>query len=300
MQTRTVTLVAISIMALTLAADGAPAPVVVGVLENPQCARTERPDTLVVRALFAKTGAEWTALDSRKTFEQLVSREMSWTISFDGRNLGSIRTLDRRPEIEDDRAFVRDRTLELVAGGQPPRRPNPAGRFNGWCNPVPNRPLIVVSATNFQDPEGWKPFSHGRSVLDTLLPAFRAAVGSISVCPGDAENFDNARPFRFTARDLRIVHAYRNRVGRSVVGIEFADTEQLCQDPTTHSYSTHWFLLSGGPVLLGAGLQLVDAGDYDGDGESEVVFAYSGYNRDGYTLFTDAFRKRAEVRWSYH
>lgn len=300
MRARTATLVAISIMALTLAARGVPAPVVVGVLESPQCARTERSDTLVVRALFAKTGPDWIALDSRQTFEQSVSREMSWIIAFDGRNLGSVRTLDRRPEIEHDWAFVRDRTLELVAGQQPPRRPNPAGRFNGWCNPVPNRPLIVVSAANFHDPEGWKPFSQGRSVLDTLLPAFRSAVGSISVCPGDAEDFAKARPFRFTARDLKVVHAYRNRVGRSVVGIEFADTEQLCQEPTTDSYSTHWFLLSGEPVLMGAGLQLVDTGDYDGDGESEVVFAYSGYNRDGYTLFTDGFRRRVEVRWSYH
>ena len=47
-------------------------------------------------------------------------------------------------------------------------------------------------------------------------------------------------------------------------------------------------------------LTLLDAGDYDGDGKSEVVFFLSGYNEDGYALFYDSFRKFVFHTWSYH
>jgi hypothetical protein len=51
---------------------------------------------------------------------------------------------------------------------------------------------------------------------------------------------------------------------------------------------------------LGSELSLVDAGDYDADGESELLFWYSGYNQDGYTLLFDGLRKQVSYRWKYH
>jgi hypothetical protein len=54
------------------------------------------------------------------------------------------------------------------------------------------------------------------------------------------------------------------------------------------------------PLPLGTGLQLVDAGDYDADGKSELLFWYDGYNSNGYDLFSSDFRKHVKVRWSYH
>lgn len=50
--------------------------------------------------------------------------------------------------------------------------------------------------------------------------------------------------------------------------------------------------------FLGGGLALIDAGDDDGDGQSELGFAKSGYNDDGYVLFSDDFRAAAESGWS--
>ena len=46
-------------------------------------------------------------------------------------------------------------------------------------------------------------------------------------------------------------------------------------------------------------MELIDAGDYDNDGKSELLFWYSGYNRDGYILIYDDFRKSAEYIWGY-
>jgi hypothetical protein len=45
---------------------------------------------------------------------------------------------------------------------------------------------------------------------------------------------------------------------------------------------------------------LVDAGDYGNDGRSELLFSIDRYNRGGYELFYDDFRKRAVFEFSYH
>jgi len=45
---------------------------------------------------------------------------------------------------------------------------------------------------------------------------------------------------------------------------------------------------------------LLDVGDYDKDGKSEVLFWSSGYNEDGYVLYYDDFRKKVPFKWHYH
>ena len=44
----------------------------------------------------------------------------------------------------------------------------------------------------------------------------------------------------------------------------------------------------------------IDAGDFDANGTSEVLFWFSGYNNDGYVLFTDNLKHRVEFTWHYH
>ncbi len=45
---------------------------------------------------------------------------------------------------------------------------------------------------------------------------------------------------------------------------------------------------------------LLDAGDYDGDGKSEVLFAIDGYDLGGYRFFYQNFNKSAEYVFAYH
>jgi len=47
-------------------------------------------------------------------------------------------------------------------------------------------------------------------------------------------------------------------------------------------------------------MRLVDAGDYDNDGTSEVVFWESDYNKGGYILFYNHFTAKEEFSWHYH
>jgi len=51
---------------------------------------------------------------------------------------------------------------------------------------------------------------------------------------------------------------------------------------------------------LDSGMWLVDAGDYDNDGKSELVFAIDRYNRGGYELFYDDFKQHSTFEFSYH
>ena len=51
---------------------------------------------------------------------------------------------------------------------------------------------------------------------------------------------------------------------------------------------------------LGSGLQLADAGEYDNDGKSELVFAINRDKRGGYVLLNKDFKKRAVFEFGYH
>jgi len=67
-------------------------------------------------------------------------------------------------------------------------------------------------------------------------------------------------------------------------------------------YIDHWYAVAptGKIVLLGSGMWLLDAGDYDGDGKSEVLFAIDGYDLGGYRFFYQNFNKSAEYVFAYH
>jgi hypothetical protein len=52
--------------------------------------------------------------------------------------------------------------------------------------------------------------------------------------------------------------------------------------------------------FLSSNMWLVDAGDYDNDGKSELVFSIDDYNRGGYKLFYDDFKQEAVFEFNYH
>lgn len=75
-----------------------------------------------------------------------------------------------------------------------------------------------------------------------------------------------------------------------------------CDGPADAPFVDQWYVIDPEETItfLGQGMQLVDAGDYDNDGRSEVLFSIDGYNRGGYILFYSDFRKRSAFEFSYH
>src|SRR5262245_60233526 len=134
--------------------SSAPAELVVGVLEEPQC----KDSGAAVRALFAKRNSEWVPLDSAETWPSATLQTTTWTIAFDGRSLGSLVTFDPSSSTNFPWSSPRDRLLGLAPGQHPARVPNVQHRFAGWCNSPSQRPLVVLSRPHASDPEHWKPF----------------------------------------------------------------------------------------------------------------------------------------------
>ena len=68
------------------------------------------------------------------------------------------------------------------------------------------------------------------------------------------------------------------------------------------AFAGQWYVVNpaGEPRFLGANMWLVDAGDYDNSGSSEVLFLIDGYNMGGYRLFYGNFTRSAEFLFSYH
>jgi hypothetical protein len=66
--------------------------------------------------------------------------------------------------------------------------------------------------------------------------------------------------------------------------------------------TSHTFVVTSTNVgYIGQGLELVDAGDYDMDGHSELLFWSSAYNRDGYVLFpSNLAATPTTFQWNYH
>ena len=62
-----------------------------------------------------------------------------------------------------------------------------------------------------------------------------------------------------------------------------------------------WCYTSRGEIrYLNSEMLLLDAGDYDSDGEVEIVFKVQRYNYDGYILYYDKLKNHLEFGWSYH
>ncbi len=249
------------------------APIVVGVLETPDCG----PSTRAVRPLFVRLAAGWVSLsDTGVTVNHPMPDE--WEIAFDGRDRGRVHTVPR-------------------AGESPPAVRPPAGLFEGWCAAPELRPLVAVSAANFEDPDQWKPVRLNDAERGALLPALLADGDTTFNCRAPV---DTAAPFVPRSADTEITQAYRDRRGRTIAGIRIRRSLYRCDFILEGPWLTHWFVLGPSPQLLGTDLESVDAGDYDRDGTSELIFWQGAYNRDGYVLVTGDLRRRVEHGWSYH
>ncbi len=270
-------------------------PIIVAVLEQPQC-KPHSP--MAVRILFSKKGEKWLALDNAATAKTFDMSHITWTVAFDGRNLGDLKTFHPGFAIPYEWTYRRDRLLGISPNQEIPRIQNKEKEFQGWCSAPDYRPLVLVNEPNYKDPSAWRPFRPDGSCKKLLFTKFKAVVAVAHNCLNIQEN--KTSPFNYTARDLIIYKGYQNKAGEQLISIGLDSKQYNCDGPIETAWTPHWFLMGKEITYVGNHLSLVDAGDYDNDGKSEMMFWYSGYNKDGYTLFRDDFKNRFDYHWNYH
>lgn len=267
----------------------------VGVLDRPAC---HADAARAIRVLFVKDSASWRALGPRDMNTGSIPTQ--WTIAFDGRDRGVVKTGTRTVVQRDVQMFRRDYMLALVEKQSlftaPPTQSSPSP-FDGWCEHDATRPLVVVSTAHATDPDHWHRVPSNATDKSRVFALLKPRADSARYCP---KGGDASAPFRVHADDIEIVSTYTDAHERRLVGVRIKPQLRKCDGPPEDAWQLHWFAVETETRFIGRGMSLIDAGDYDGDGVSELLFWYSGYNNDGYVLFTGDLHHRVDYVWSYH
>jgi hypothetical protein len=290
-----------SLMTLLLSVVSARAEdLLLGVLEQPQsefCSSENANPKQVVRPLFAKSAGDWVALKSRKSAKAFNIKPITWTAAFDGKNAGQVVSQQQKTKVADDWTYPRDYSQNVVSKKGRVEIPNTKDHFLGWCGSPALRPVVLVSQPKYEDPDGWKPFQPGQHSREQIFEEFRKSFGKASLC---YVKDDKPLPLKYSAKDLKFLKSYKSKVGE-IIQVTLNREYINCNDDLDEVGSSRWFFKTSESIkFIGAAIEVVDAGDYDADGESELIFWYSGYNNNGYVLFYGGFQKRVDFLWTYH
>jgi len=244
-----------------------------------------------VRVAFYKENDEWKAFpmsfNTEKELTQAVRyfpEEVTWTICFDGRSLGSLAS--KRPQRYDRYADIG--LQEITSKGSVPKVGQPSALFSGWPGGRTYRPLVLNSRPYCADSWKWRPEKPQQgqisAVKDYLRKTFQVSVSKLS----------KAR--------IKVNKCYGSDLRRAkLISVDIAGIKVIPVEAEDDQNTAAWFYMKEGEIkYLGSNMLLVDIGDYDQNGAEEAMFKIQRYNNDGYTLHYDGFNKKVEFSWTYH
>jgi hypothetical protein len=293
--------VLIALTSYSIFANSSEPSVILGILENVPAHSAGQPDLRGVRIVFQKNGGDWQAFPSdcpdEGCLEKIASgypQQVTWTIAFDGRNLGQV--TGRTPKAFEFYSDVGRQ--EVTSQGRIPTIGKKSAEYAGFADSPVYRPLIANSQPYFKDPETWKPNHLSPKLITVLRQQFRKKFPKVSNCTNLKP--ETERAWLYHDEDIKLLKAYSSKNNWTIAQIRLE--KYRCDGPVDDAFIDQWFVID--PVkqisFLGQDMWLVDAGDYDNDGKSELVFSIDGYNRGGYELFYDDFKKSAVFEFSYH
>jgi hypothetical protein len=276
---------------------------VLGVLEEVPGVYAGEASSLRVRLAFRRDPHGWVAFKSDcpnqqclKTISSEYPREINWTISLDGKKLGEV--TGRTPS---EFKFYAHVGLQEITGGSPvPTVGKRSAEFSGFLNVPVHRPLVANSERNYQDPEHWKPAMPPTEVVAMLRRQFREKFPRL--CRLNPQDETKLMPMPYADQGLTVIKAYGSQRGWWLVRLHLEGAIDCNNVEAGFEIDDPWFVTGPGrkPEYLDSGMWLVDAGDYDNDGKSELVFSINRNDRGGYILYSDDFKKRASFEFSYH
>ncbi len=292
-------LVSALIIIATISFGQAP-PVMIGVLEDTPGQSANDPHYRDVRVVFYRNGQAWKAFPSDcpdeaclKTIAAKYPRQVDWTVTLDGRAVGNVTA--RTPEVFETYSSVGQQAL---TGTSPlPTVGQRSQQFATFYGEPVYHPLITVSQPNYRDPEQWKPAKLSDAQIAAVRRELRKKYPKVMNCKGDGSD---AFPWPYQDNNIAFGKAYASARGWSIAEAHLVPNR--CDGPADDPFAMQWFVITpqGDVRWLASNMWLVDAGDYGGDGNSELVFALNDYDRGGYRLYYDDFRQRAAFEFNYH
>jgi hypothetical protein len=251
----------------------------------------------IVRVVFRYQNNVWYSLDKELGDSSLYPSKIDWVISFDGKKIGELSSYKNSTDTYPRDAYHSVLSKNLHTIGEPTME------FSGWVGEAQPRPLVAVSKPFYSDPERWQPYVPDENEISELISLYIA----------------HFKSFEFNWIDTLIVSQLG--FGKSYISSVSYKLLQLGVYDTINgkAYLTNkvWFYKSNSGEFIdisikidkpffGEGdseisnLYLVDAGDYDNDGKSEIVFWIDRYSGNGYALFYSGFTKHVSFEWKYH
>jgi hypothetical protein len=249
----------------------------------------------VIRPAFEKTTSGWHRVDPSS-----IPGRMNWTIAFDGRKLGKV---DSQAWPDEDLHLTALQTI-LTPTAEVPTVGLPSDEFAGIIgmggDTKVRRPLIVVSKPYFLDPDVWKRTKLPDETVTLVRKAFRREYPHVNRCKDEqmAE-----RNWKFPDSAVALTTVYGSDKHSYLVEATLNAGDCGWVDEPDDPLSAPWFFVSadGAARHIGSFMSLLDAGDYDNDGKSELVFFLSqGEDLDGFVLFDANLQRQATLTWSYH
>jgi hypothetical protein len=270
--------------------------VIVGMLEYTKGDRAS--SQFYVRILFKKSGTEWVLFnnnDENHDYLQSITKiyppKINWTITFDGKKLDEL--VGVTPERFKYISSIGCQNLAFDANV--PTVGKPTKEFATWTDDEVYRPLVAVSKPFFKDPEKWKPL---KTTDKDLLRRLKVEVRKSSPTCECSEYDDGetpCRPVKYSDDQILLEKQYQSDRGWKLAKLRLKCAERFNQPNYMYAISP-----TGSVIKLGRGLTLVDVGDYDNDGRSELIFFKGDYNQDEYLIYYDDFSKRTTFGWNYH
>lgn len=244
--------------------------------------------TPAVRALFYKKEGKWITGDSTKGITK-------WTVLFDGKNIGHIIGNDTKTPND-----LSTKGLQTIAS---PKKEIPmvgkiTDEFSTWTDQKTYRPLALTTGEYYNDPENWKISKLSVKNEKAVKKEFHAKFDEVINCRDYIEN--KGKPWSYKDKDIKVLKSYSSKTNWIIASLQLGPYK--CDGPSETAYAKTWFLISptGNISYLDSGMTLVDAGDYDGDGKTELIFQVSRYNQGGYIMYFDDFKQNVDFLFGYH
>lgn len=291
-------------------ADTAPAPEAeapplampaIAVLENQPGAAEGQASRFVVRMVFQNSGGGWRSVNPDCQDEACLASSAgtwpptaTWTVVNRGSTVGAV--TGRTPEAWTRYADVGIQDVATTA--DIPRVGPPTQEWSDAGVDL-QRPLVAISIPKASDPDAWKDGALSPQARTALQDAFLHQFAEVQNC--EQAGGQVPVPMKYKPLDIVPSEVRTSDKGWTVVTAQL--TGYRCDGPAEGTaFAPQAFAISpeGRVRYLGEGLKLVDAGDFDGNGQSELIYAIQRGNSGGYELYSNDFAEQATFAFNYH